>query len=94
MQEENEEKQDYTGVFMRYIMTLQTGARIALGEIKDPNSEMGKDIREAREIINILGMIEQKTKGNLNEDEKRFLDETLSNLRMSYVKAIEGDRND
>ncbi len=90
MGEGKEDEGEYKGIFMRYIMTLHTGARIALGELEDPSSGMKKDIREAREIINILGMIQKKTEGNLENEEKRFLDDVVSRLRMSYVKAIEG----
>lgn len=93
--EDNETKIDYSDVFLRYMLTLQSGAKIALGEIKDPQfDEFKTNYKEAREIINILGMISQKTQGNLNKYETDILDNILSSLRFSYVKKINEDKND
>lgn len=89
MEVEDAQKVDYGDVFLRYILTLQAGAKIALGDMKDPtNHDKKADYGEAREIINILGMISQKTKGNLTEYEEEILNDVLSNLRIAYVKKI------
>ncbi len=95
MVDDNDTKIDYSEVFLRYMLTLQSGAKIALGEIKDPSSDkFTTNYKEAREIINILGMISQKTKGNLNKYESDILDNILSSLRFSYVKTLNSDEND
>ncbi len=89
MEVKDTQKVDYGDVFLRYILTLQAGAKIALGDMKDPTNQDNKtDYGEAREIINILGMISQKTKGNLTEYEEEILNDVLSNLRIAYVKKI------
>lgn len=94
MVESDDGKVDYGDVFLRYILTLQSGARIALGDIKNPETmELNTNLKEAREIINILGMISQKTKGNLQKYEEDILDSVLSSLRFSYVNRI-NDEND
>ena len=86
------EKIDYADVFLRYMMSLHSGAKIALGEIKNPDTgEEEYNLDQAREIINILGMISQKTKGNLNVYEEKMLDNVLSTLRFSYVAKVNKD---
>ena len=80
---------DYSDVFIRYLITLQSGALIALGKIKNPiTGKIEPNIENAREIINILGMFKQKTKGNLNESETKLLDTILTTLRLNYVENI------
>lgn len=94
MEDEIDNKVDYSEIFLRYMLTLQSGAKIALGDIKHPDyNEFKINLKEAREIINILGMLYQKTKGNLNKYEEEILDNVLSSLRFSYVSKI-NDKND
>ncbi len=90
------EKIDYSDTFLRYLLTLQSGALIALGKIKHPKfNTFKKNGKEAREIINILGMLKQKTDGNLNEVETKIMTTMLSNLQLSYVDefALEDDKH-
>ena len=75
--------------FSSFVMSLATQALMQLGEIKPPpgmNIEIDKGA--ARQSIDILGMIEVKTKNNLDKEEAHLLEQILHNLRLSYVKAV------
>ena len=73
--------------FNAFIMSLATQALIQLGESKAPAGvDVKEDINAAKYTIDILAMLEEKTKGNLDLDESRMLGEMLHNLRMVYVK--------
>jgi hypothetical protein len=90
------EKIDYSDTFLRYLLTLQSGALIALGKIKNPDDEnSSKNGPQAREIITILSMLKQKTQGNLNETETKIISSLLANLQLSYIEEFAlGDKKD
>lgn len=74
--------------FSTFVLSLANTALLQLGLIRLPNSQEGtKDIAGARQTIDILGILEEKTRGNLNEQEKKLLSETLFQLRMAFVEA-------
>ncbi len=74
--------------FSNFIFSLSTSALIHLGEIPDPISkESSKNLPMAKQTIDILGMLQEKTKGNLNSDEEALIQNILYDLRMRYVKA-------
>jgi hypothetical protein len=56
-----------------------------LGEKIDPQAEVPVNLSQAKEIIDILSMLESKTQGNLSAEEKTVLENTLYALRMKYV---------
>jgi hypothetical protein len=60
-----------------------------LGEIADPLSgNVNKDIGAAKQMIDIVGMLRDKTKGNLNSGEETLIEGILFDLRMKYVEAV------
>ena len=70
------------------LATLATQALIALGLVPNPVTEkIEQDLEQAKHLIDMLGMLEQKTKGNLTADEQRQLDSLLFDLRMQYVEV-------
>lgn len=72
--------------FSTFILSLSSSALLHLGEIPDPNTGVTKEeIPLAKQTIDILGMLEEKTKGNLTADEKNLLTHILYDLRMRYV---------
>ncbi len=74
--------------FTTFLISLSTSALVQLGEIPDPfTKEKGKNLVAAQQTIDLLGLLEQKTQGNLNEDEKKTLEAVLYDLRMRYLKA-------
>ncbi len=69
-------------------MSLANTALFQLGLIKIPGSEEPeKDLHGARQTIDLVALLEEKTKGNLTEQEAKILKETLFQLRMAYVES-------
>ena len=66
---------------------LSTQAMVALGLIPNPATRKAeKELPLARYFIDLIGVLEKKTAGNLDRDEAAALDETLHTLRMAYVQ--------
>jgi hypothetical protein len=75
--------------FSTFIISLSTQALMHLGEIADPLSgKVNKEIPVAKQMIDIIGMLKDKTKGNLNAGEEGLTEEILFDLRMKYVEAV------
>jgi hypothetical protein len=75
------------GDFAALISMLVTQALFALGLIQvEGQKDKEPDLELAKYNIDMLETIEEKTKGNLTEDEKKMLENTLSQVRMAYVK--------
>ncbi len=73
--------------FPTFVVSLSTQALVHLGEIPDPvTGQAAPDLEAAQQIIDILSMMEHKTRGNLEPDEKRLLDSILFDLRIKYVE--------
>lgn len=73
--------------FPTFILSLATSAQVHLGAIPNPaNGKKETDLTLAKQTIDILGIIQEKTKGNLSSDEQRLLDHILYDLRMMYVE--------
>ena len=73
--------------FPTFILSLATSAQVHLGVL--PNPATGKEERRlslAKETIDLLGILREKTKGNLTPDEERLFDHLLYDLRMIYVE--------
>jgi len=74
--------------FNSLIFSLSSSALLHMGEISDPQSgETKKDLDLAKHSIDIIAMLKDKTKGNLADEEKQFLDNILTDLRLRFVKA-------
>lgn len=93
---EESRKEDVTGKeiplpeinFNSLILSLSTSALIQLGEIQDPQTNQpAKNLSLAKQTIDLIGMLKEKTKGNLTPDEERLLDSVLYDLRMRFVRA-------
>jgi hypothetical protein len=86
---ENDAEQEYqlpAGDFGALISLLATQAMFAMGLITTEKDKEPKiDLRLAKFQIDMLAMLEEKTKGNLTEQEAKFLSNTLSQLRMGFV---------
>jgi len=73
--------------FGAFLMSLSTEALVHLGEMADPSSgQAQRDLAMAQQLIDILGMLREKTRGNLDHDEQALLDAILFDLRMKYVE--------
>ena len=75
--------------FPTFIISLSTQALMHLGEIGNPvTGKVEKDVAVAKQTIDIIGMLSEKSKGNLDENEEQLVREVLYNLRMKYVEAV------
>jgi hypothetical protein len=74
--------------FTNFILSLSTSALIQLGEIQDPfTQKSAKNLPLAKQTIDLIGMLKEKTKGNLSPEEEKVIEYVLYDLRMRYVKA-------
>jgi hypothetical protein len=74
--------------FNSLIFSLSSSALLNMGDIAEPQTgERKKDLPMAKYSIDIISMLQEKTKGNLTEEEHKFLDNILADLRLRYVKA-------
>jgi hypothetical protein len=73
--------------FSLFIESLAHQAMMGLGMLPWPNDNIVRqDLRLAQEMIDILGLLQEKTKGNLDSQEAHILDSVLYQLRMAFVK--------
>ena len=74
--------------FSTFIVSLSTEILFHLGEIPHPESgEKQKNLPLAKHAIDTLAMLQDKTRGNLNEEEKKLLESMLYDLRMCFIRA-------
>jgi len=72
--------------FGTFVLSLASSALVHLGEVEDPESgEKKRNLPLARQTIDLLGMLQEKTKGNLTRDEAHYLESILYDLRMRCV---------
>ena len=85
-------KQDLPKIdFSTFILSLFTAAEFHLGDIPDPETgEFRKNLDMAKETIDIIMMLRDKTSNNLTTDEDKLLENLLSNLQMSFVRKSQG----
>jgi len=74
--------------FTSLIFSLSSSALLHFGEIRDPQTGKKQvDMPLAKHTIDTIAMLKEKTKGNLTEEEQKFLDNVLTDLRWLYVKG-------
>ncbi len=72
--------------FPSYILSYYTQGLVLMGEVPNPyTNKKEEDIEAARHMIDILSMLEEKTKGNLSKDEQQLLESVLYELRMKFM---------
>lgn len=74
--------------FSTHVLSLASSALISLGRMPGPDGEtLPVDVESARHLIDVVAMLEVKTKGNLDEAEQKLLASLLYDLRMAFVDA-------
>ena len=88
------ESRDPEITFTGFILSLATTAAVHFGDIADPNTgeRSEPNLHAAQQLIDIIAMLQEKTKGNLIEPEERLIDDLLYELRLRYVQAQQGER--
>jgi hypothetical protein len=73
-------------LFLQLVIGLQQSAMIALGKLRNPiTDKVETDLETARATIDTLAALESRTRGNLERDEARVLEQVLADLRLNYV---------
>jgi hypothetical protein len=85
---EPQQPEDEGGVsFLSFVMSLATQAMVQLGEMEPPEGmEMMVDLEAGRQSIDLLSMLQRKTRGNLTAEEARLFEDVLHGLRVSYLR--------
>jgi hypothetical protein len=74
--------------FSSLLLSLGSSALVHLGEMEHPDdAAVSKNLPLAKQTLDILAMLQEKTRGNLTEDESKLLEQLLYELRMKYVAA-------
>jgi hypothetical protein len=82
-----------TTAFAHFLESLILQAYMSLGMMRNPYSPQAKpDANAARQMIDILTMLKEKTKGNLNPEEEEFLQAHLGELKLAYVQITKNLR--
>ena len=77
--------------FAHFVATLQLQAVVALGDVANPaTGKQEKDLVQAKYLIDVLSVIEDKTKGNLDQAEEKLMQRIMYDLKMRYVRAVAG----
>ncbi|NPV02000.1 MAG: DUF1844 domain-containing protein [Brevinematales bacterium] len=75
--------------FISYIMMLYQSGLIALGRMQNPlGSDVPMELDEARSVIDLLELLQEKTLGNLTDEETHTLDMVLETLRSGYIEEL------
>jgi len=79
--------------FIEFVMMQAQNAALFLGQIPNPQTGQGEvNLELAKMFIDQLGMIQEKTRGNLTNEETAVLRNTLSNLQMAFVEVSQQSR--
>ena len=79
----------YSSLFFSVVMTFQAAAMQHMGKLKNPISDkIDRDLQQAQLSIDILDMLEEKTRGNLSEEERKLLKGILQELKLNYVDEM------
>ncbi len=89
-----EEKEKlYNALFFNLVMMFHASAMQSMGKLKNPiTDKVERDLQQAKMSIDMLDMLAEKTKGNLNEDESKFLIHLIDELKLNYVDEVNKDK--
>jgi hypothetical protein len=89
-QHSDEHAQDAQAItFVGFVLSLAHTAAFHFGDVPDPATGMNGEanLGAARQLIDILALLEEKTRGNLTAEERQLLEQLVYELRMRYVEA-------
>ena len=89
----NQNVENMDVMFFQLVLSLQAGSMQQMGKVVSPvTGKVERDLVMAGTTIDILSMIETKTKGNLSDEEGKFLTHVLYELRMNYMDETEKEK--
>lgn len=75
--------------FATFVLSLSHSALMHLGDAPDPSGgALKRDVTMAKQTIELLAVLQEKTAGNLNGEEERLLDQVMYDLRMRYEEVV------
>jgi len=87
MNETNPSRQ--AALFLQLLLGLQQSGMMTLGKLMNPlTRQIDKNLEAARDTIDTLAALEARTRGNLEPDEARVLQQVLTELRMNYLDEV------
>ena len=80
--------------FTQFVISLASSAAIHLGDMPDPagNTLAEPNLEGAQQMIDILALLEEKTKGNLTAEERQVIEQVLYELRLRFVQVSGGGK--
>jgi hypothetical protein len=90
VKENEDNKREQQAVdFIPFILSLYTSVLASLGELPDTSGiKTEKNVEQAKELIDIIKMLSNKTKGNLSEDEQNVIEEVIYQSEMIYLRSV------
>jgi len=80
--------------FASFLLSLATTGMVHLGEIPEPSTgQKSEDLEGARQMIDILSILKEKTEGNLSGEEAKLLDSLLYELRMKFMSKSKSSKS-
>lgn len=94
--DQSQEKDE--ALFVQLVVMFQAAAMQQMGKVQNPiTNKVERNLEQARFSIDMLEMIQNRTRDSLSENEKKFLEHTLFELRMNYVDEVkkgEGEKKE
>ena len=85
----NEQPSRQAALFLQLVLGLQQAGMVALGKLMNPMTrKVESNLEAARDTIDTLAALEARTRGNLESDEQRVLQQALTELRLNYVDEM------
>jgi Domain of unknown function (DUF1844) len=79
--------------FTAFVLSLASAAAVHFGDIPDESGNRAEpNLEGAAQMIEILALLDQKTRGNLTAEERQVLEQVIYELRMRFVEASGGNR--
>jgi hypothetical protein len=79
----------FGSLFVQLVLSFHAAAWQQMGKVASVlTGKVERDLTMAKHSIDMLGMLEEKTRGNLSEDEQKYLEHTLYELRMNYLDEL------
>jgi hypothetical protein len=87
--DQSPEQSESAVTFLGFVLSLAHTAAVHFGDVPDPvtGQTVPANLPAAQQMIDILALLEEKTRGNLTAEERQFLDQILYELRLRYVEA-------
>lgn len=81
--------------FTTFVISLASSAMVHLGQVEHPDAKKAEvNLPMAKQVVDMLAMLQDKTKGNLEPDEERYLEAILYDLRLRFVDASKSHKSD